>query len=72
MYLLFIVQYYVFYFHNKLEIVYKIKSAEILNISIFFIVPLFLFFLNSNRLKISYLIILNIGLLALNFYGYIR
>jgi hypothetical protein len=68
MYLLFIIQYYFFYFHNKLEIVDKIKSVDVLNILIFFIVPLFLFFLNSNKLKIIYFLILNIGFLILNLY----
>ncbi len=72
LYLLFIIQYYIFYFYNKLEIVNKIKSIDILNILIFFIVPLFLFFFSSNRLKIIYLLTLNIGLLVLTFYGYIN
>lgn len=71
MYLLFLVQYYMFYFHNKLEIASKIKDNDFLNILVFFIVPFFLFLFNSKKLNEAYFLALNIFLLIINVYGFI-
>ena len=69
LYIVFAIQYYIFEFHNKHFILNKINFPNYFYISIFFIIPILLFFISSNRLKIIYLLIINIGLLALNVYG---